>query len=365
MKRRVLSVMAAAVMTAVILAGCGSGKADGTVSETQAVSKSEETKSEEDTQKEEAKEAAETAMEAVSNAASDAKGEFEIALLPTDMSATFAAWLAQELQIAVKEYPNMTLTILDSKNTLSTQLANLENCVTQGYDYIILHPLEPDAEAELVDQYIQDGTPILMVNQSDGGSQYASNVDCDPIEQGSIVAKVAAEKIPQNGKVVILLGPSGNSHSIGRREGFQKILFDARPDIEILDEQIGDWEKSKGMNFMEDWLQAYDQIDAAVSMNDAMALGAWEAANDAKRAENMTFYGVDGLADAVLSIKDGGLTATCVQNAKVMAETTFGIIDKVLAGEEEFEKTLIEGQLIDENNVDEWIKIHTDNGQIK
>lgn len=67
----------------------------------------------------------------------------------------------------------------------------------------------------------------------------------------------------------------------------------------------------------------------------------------------------------MLSIKDGGLTATCVQNAKVMAETTFGIIDKVLSGEEEFEKTLIEGQLIDENNVDEWIKIHTENGQIK
>ena len=203
--------------------------------------------------------------------------------------------------------------------------------------------MEPDAEADLVDQYVQDGTPILMVNQSDGGSQYASNVDCDPIEQGSIVAEVAAQKIPQNGKVVILLGPSGNSHSIGRREGFQKTLFDARPDIEILDEQI----------------------DAVVSMNDAMALGALEAAKDAKRAENMTFYGVDGLADAVLSIKDGGLTATCVQNAKVMAETTFGIIDKVLSGKEEFEKTLIEGQLIDEKNVDEWIKIHTENGQIK
>lgn len=143
MKRRVLSVMLAAVMMAALFTGCSSGGAEGAV-----------------TEKEEAKETAETAMEAVSNAASDAKGEFEIALLPTDMSATFAAWLAQELQIAVKQYPNMTLTILDSKNTLSTQLANLENCVTQGYDYIILHPLEPDAEADLVDQYVQDGTPI-------------------------------------------------------------------------------------------------------------------------------------------------------------------------------------------------------------
>lgn len=358
MKRRLLSVMMAAALSVALLAGCGSEKT-GAGAET---SKAADT---EKAAKEEAKEAASEVMEEVSKSAADAKQNFEIALLPTDMSATFAAWLSQELEIAVKEYPNMELTILDSKNALSTQLANLENCVTQGYDYIILHPLEPDAEAELVDQYIEDGTPILMVNQSDGGSQSASNVDCNPVEQGSIVAEVAAKKIPENGKVVILLGPSGNSHSIGRREGFQKTLFDARPDIEILDEQIGDWEKSKGMNYMEDWLQAHEQIDAVVSMNDAMALGAWEAANDAGKAKDMTFYGVDGLADAVLSIKEGGLTATCVQNAKVMAETTFTIINKVLSGEEKFEKTLIQGELIDENNIDEWIQIHKDNGQIK
>lgn len=292
------------------------------------------------------------------------KDKYKIAFLPTDSSATFAAWLSQEIQKECEKRDNYELTILDSKNTLSTQLDNLENCVSQGYDYIILHPLEPDAEADIVDSYIEQGTPIMMINQSDGGSEKASNVDCDPIEQGSIVAEVAAKTIPQDGKVVVLLGPSGNSHSIGRREGFEKVLFEKRPDIKILDEQIGDWEKSKGMNYMEDWLQTYPQIDAIVSMNDAMALGALEAAKDAKRNEGLTAYGVDGLADAVLSIKDGDLTATCVQNAKTFAVTGFEIIDKVLAGETEFEKVIIDGELIDANNMEDWIKIHTDNGQI-
>jgi len=347
MKRKVFSLLLAMTLSVAVFAGCAGGTADET--DTGAPDAATDDSNE----------------PAQGTEATDSDGTYEIAFLPTDMSATFAAWLAQELQNTVKNYPNMNLTILDSKNVLSTQLANLENCVTQEYDYIILHPLEPDAEAEIVDEYIQAGIPILMINQSDGGSQYASNVDCDPIEQGAVVAVVAAEKIPENGKAVILLGPSGNSHSIGRREGFKQYLFDKRPDIEILDEQIGDWEKSKGMNFMEDWLQAYDQIDAVIAMNDAMALGALEAANDAGRADGLTLYGVDGLADAVLSIKDGGLTATCVQNANVMAKTAFEIIDKVLSGETEFEKTLIEGELIDENNVDKWIDIHTENGQIQ
>lgn len=294
----------------------------------------------------------------------DSQESYKIAFLPTDSSATFAAWLSQEIQKECDKRPEYELTVLDSKNTLSTQLDNLENCAAQGYDYIILHPLEPDAEAEIVDSYIEQGTPIMMINQSDGGSKLASNVDCDPIEQGKIVANIAVEKLPENGKVVVLLGPSGNSHSIGRREGFEQVLFSKRPDIEILDEQIADWEKSKGMSFMEDWMQTYPQIDAIISMNDAMALGALEAAKDANKTEGLTAYGVDGLADAVLSIQEGGLTATCVQNAKTFAETGFEIIDKVLAGEAEFEKVIIDGELIDTNNMEDWIKIHTENGQI-
>ena len=350
--KKLVSILLVLVLLVGTVVSCGKDKSTDKSSKEEA---KEEVKEEAPEEKEKAEEE--------SDASDDKK--YKIALLPTDMAATFAAWLAQELEKEVEKYPNMEMTILDSKNVLSTQLANLENCVAQGYDYIILHPLEPDAEAEIVDQYVSEGTPIMMINQSDGGSELCSNVDADPIEQGAIVAEVAAEKIPENGKVVILMGPSGNSHSIGRREGFQQYLFDVRPDIEILDEQLADWEKSKGMNYMEDWMQAYPQIDAVISMNDAMALGALEAAKAAGKDENMTFYGVDGLADAVLSIKDGGLTATCVQNARKFAEIGFEIIDKVLKGEIEFEKTLIPGELIDSNNVDEWIEIHKENGQIK
>jgi len=39
---------------------------------------------------------------------------------------------------------------------------------------------------------------------------------------------------------------------------------------------------------MENWLQAYDQIDAVVSMNDAMALGAWKQQTIQNEQEGLT-----------------------------------------------------------------------------
>ena len=92
---------------------------------------------------------------------------YKVAFLPTDMSATFASWLASELQTAFDQYDDMELTVIDSKNELETQISSLETCVSQGYDYIILLPLEPAAEDDLVEGYINDGTPIMNINLDD------------------------------------------------------------------------------------------------------------------------------------------------------------------------------------------------------
>ena len=79
----------------------------------------------------------------------------------------------------------------------------------------------------------------------------------------------------------------------------------------------------------------------------------------------MTYYGVDGLADACLSIQDGELTATCVQNAYAQAEASLDIASRVLKGEIDHETNLVDGELIDSSNVAEWIEVHTKNGQIQ
>ena len=117
---------------------------------------------------------------------------------------------------------------------------------------------------------------------------------------------------------------------------------------------------------MEGWMQAYDDIDAVISMNDAMAIGAYEAAKDAGKADDMLFYGVDGLADAAVSIAEGGLTATALQDAQVMAEEGARIVHEVLTGEntEGYEKVQIPVTLITSENVDEFIERYTANGML-
>ena len=224
------------------------------------------------------------------------------------------------------------------------------------------------AECGVVAGYIEDGTPFMNINLDDFGVEKASSVIANPYDLGTVVAEVAKKDLPDDANVVVLLGPSGNTDSIERRRAYEDVLF-SQTNIKILDEQLGDWEKSKGMNLMENWIQKYgeDGIDAVISMNDAMAIGAYEAAKDAGIADKIKFYGVDGLADAAVSIKEGGLNATALQDAQVMASEAARIVHEVLTGENKdgYEKVQIPVTLITSDNVDEFITRYTENGMLQ
>ncbi|PXV95504.1 monosaccharide ABC transporter substrate-binding protein (CUT2 family) [Lachnotalea glycerini] len=350
--KKILGMFLTVAMSVSLIAGCSSNKDASVTSEDKSTTTSDDANKDADSSKTEE--------------ASTSGDSFKVAFLPTDMSATFASWLATELKTAFETYDDMSLTVMDSKGELETQLSNLETCVSQEYDYIILLPLEPAAEDDIVAGYIEQGTPVMMINLDDFGVENASSVIANPFDLGTIVAQYAMTQLADDANVVVLLGPSGNTDSIERRRAYEEVLF-SKTNITILDEQIGDWEKSKGMELMENWIQVHgDKIDAVISMNDAMAIGAYEAAKAAGVADNIKFFGVDGLADAAVAIDNGEMTATALQDAKVMALDAAGICHEILTGEnsEGFEKIQIPVTLITKDNVAEYIERYTDNGMI-
>lgn len=348
--KKLLGMFLAVVMTASLFAGCGATK---------------DTSSDKSEPAQSAASSGEKSADG--KATTDSGKKFRVAFLPTDMSATFAAWLSAELTQEFKAYDDMELTVIDSKNKLETQISNLESCVAQKYDYIILLPIQPAAEDDLVRDFIEKGTPIQIINLDDLKVEKASSVIANPYDLGKIVSTYAKQQLKDDANVVVLLGPSGNTDSIERRRAYQEVLF-SQTKIKILDEQIGDWEKSKGMALMENWIQAHGgKIDAVISMNDAMAIGAYEAAKAAGVAKNIKFFGVDGLADAAVSINNGEMNATALQDAKVMAKEGARIAHEVLTKKNTtgFEKVQIPVTLITKDNVSEFIKRYTENGMLK
>lgn len=292
---------------------------------------------------------------------------FDVTFIVKQASDPFATWLTDSiLSIAEDEYPQFNITTLDGNSDHAKRIELLENVVLDEPDMLILQYFD-ESEIPTIKSVIDAGIPVVVTNghyEDDGMTNY---VDTNPATQGELIGTVAAEQLPENAKIVVMTGPTANYHSVNRYENFTKVLAEQRPDVEILATQEANWNKDEAITLMEDWLTKYDQIDGIVACNDNMALGAIDAVKAAGRYEDgFMAFGIDGLADACLSIQAGELNASVVQDAFQLADLTLQVVnDYLVEGNTEMQYLMIPDVELNADNVEEWIETYREFGMIE
>jgi len=292
-------------------------------------------------------------------------GTFRVAYIARAQTDSFGAWLVNEMEAAAELYDDIALTVFDGQADDERMATLIESAITDGYDAIIVQPNNGEAQRPFVEQIVDAGIVAITTNARIEGIEGASSVDADPFEQAAVNARLAIEQVPENAQVVVLNGPSGNFHADARREAWQEVFFDARPDVTIVGEQIAHWNKDEAMSFMEDWVTSIGQIDAIISMNDNMAAGALEVVADDPNFANILSYGVDGTAEAVLLISEGTMTATAMQSAIDLAELVMSTVHQLLTGEADQIDVDIDAPLITIDNAEEFVEMFRERGQIR
>jgi inositol transport system substrate-binding protein len=336
MRKKLLSLVLCVALAGAALVGCSSTKTDPAQTQNETDNKGEDK-------------------------GTDAK-QYRVAYIARTQSDSFAAWLANEMKSAAKDYSDITLDIFDGQADDEKENAAIENAITNGYDAIIVQPNNGEAQRPYVEKIVDAGIIAITTNARIADIEGASSVDADPYKQAAVNAALALQQVPQNAKVVVLNGPSGNFHADERRKAWQAEFFDKRPDVTIIAEDIANWNKDEAMAFMEDWVTAYGQIDAIISMNDNMAAGALEVVQDPSK---ILSYGVDGTAEAALLIQDGKMTSTCLQSAIDLAKLNMESVHKLLTGEEKQINVDIDEVLITKDNASDYVNMYKERGLIK
>jgi inositol transport system substrate-binding protein len=290
---------------------------------------------------------------------------YRVAYIARAQADSFAAWLANAIKEEAAKYPDISLDIFDGQANDEIENSLIENAITNKYDAIIIQPNNGEAQRPYAEKVVQAGIICITTNARIDGIEGASSVDASPYEQAAVNARYALEHVPQGAKAVILRGPAGNFHADERLVAWQKEFFEKRPDVTIVGDDYANWNKDEAMALMEDWVTANDKIDVIVSMNDNMCAGALEVIKDNPAYKDTLSFGVDGTAEACLLIKEGRMTATCLQNAYELAELILSTSHKLLTGEEKQIDTDIGNPLYTIDNVDELYAIHQKAGALE
>ncbi len=289
---------------------------------------------------------------------------FRVAYIARTLSDPFAAWLAIEMSLASEEYSDIfTLEIIDSKGDSIKQNAIIETCINREYDCIIIQPNDGELQRPYAEKVVAAGIKCITTNAKINHVEGASSVDADPYKQGAIIAESAYERVPTNGRVAIMNALPGNYHCETREVAFRNEFLAKRPDVELLANVVMEnVSEAESMAVMEDWVQQFGDIDAILTIGDVIALACIEVVKDDPRYDDLLAYGVDGIASALLSIKAGEQTGTCLQDAGHLAQLNMKAAFELLTGKKNQVDYTIDAIYIDLNNVDNYISSYIDKG---
>jgi inositol transport system substrate-binding protein len=241
---------------------------------------------------------------------------------------------------------NVRLIEVDGQGRAENQISQVENFLALDVDAIILNPFDQYGSAPVVSIAKRENKPVVVlnavvVNLNEAGAYVGSNDQ----EAGRIAAGYIAKLLKGKGNIALIRGPNGHSAEIQRTEGIMEVLRQ-NPEMHIIFDQSGNWDRTQGLELMENWLSTGKSLQAVIAQNDEMALGAQKAIEAAGLQKDILVIGIDAIPDALIAVKEDKMCATVFQDARGQGILALDLAVKLCQGKKVEHINYIPFQLI-------------------
>lgn len=221
------------------------------------------------------------------------------------------------------------LIVLDSQNDPSKELSNTEDLIVKGVDVLLINPTDSDAVVSSVKAANRSKIPVVTLDRGANGGKVEVHIASDNVAGGKMAGNYILKHVKEGANVVELEGIPGTTAARDRGEGFNEVV---KGKVNIVARQSADFDRTKGLNVMENILQNNPNVEAVFAHNDEMALGAIKAL-EANNKKDVVVVGFDATEDAVKAVKEGKMSATIAQKPEKIGEKGVEAADKIVRKE--------------------------------
>lgn len=245
--------------------------------------------------------------------------------------------------------------IFDSQNNPAIESDNFENLISSGYDAILLNPTDSDGSISSILKAKTAGIPVFCMDREVNADDAATSQILSDNYSGCVAIGIEfVKELKEKGKYVEIIGLVGDNNTWARSGGFHSVV-DNFPNLKMVAQQSGNFDRTKAMEVLETIMQANPDIDAVFCGNDAMAMGAFQALQAAGKEYQVKIFGFDGAPDVVDKIREKKIVATGMQFPKVMAQTAAQYADEYFKGRRQFpQRVPVEVELINAANIKDY-----------
>lgn len=259
----------------------------------------------------------------------------------------FIASIINNIEKIVKEKENevgkkITLNIVDAKGSFINQSNQVDKFISLDYDVICVNIVDRTAASTIIDKAKSADIPMIFFNREPVEEDMQRwnklfYVGAQAEISGEMQAEIVINRYEEDpssvdkngdGKIqyVMLEGEHGHQDTTIRTTYCIKTMEQKNIEMEKLADDTANWEFTQANAKMSGWLKNYDEkIEVVFSNNDDMALGAIEAIKASGIKDTPMVVGVDGVEEAINSVKKGELEGTVISDSEAQARAIFDI----------------------------------------
>jgi ribose transport system substrate-binding protein len=229
------------------------------------------------------------------------------------------------------------------------QINGVQDLVARGVKGILISPIDAVGVNAAYDAAKAGKIPIVSVARGSTSPNQTLHVAMDEKQIGRDIAEWTAKAIGGEGKVAMLLGPSGAPTFRNLGDGYAEVMA-KHPKIQIVSKSDGPLTRERGVKQTEDALVAHPDLKAIYTANDDVALGAMQAVLAASK--NTLVTGMNGVPPALKAVKDGKLAMTVELNPVLWGRLGVDVLAQYLKGDKVEPRVFIKHVIVDKTNVD-------------
>jgi len=246
----------------------------------------------------------------------------------TGYAYPYFAPMAEAVQKAAAQYPDMNVRIVNANNSASTEITDLKEAVGAGAKGILLNTIQESVTSAASDA-MKQGVPVVTIDRdvSDPTARVVFIGDNDRTlgrqETQYAVDYLASQKIAKPWHVAVLQGTLGASVTIGRLQGAMDVLdpLVKNGSVRIVLNQSANFATDTAQAMISTLLAKTKNLQLVVCGNDAEALGAINALKNASiPLGHKTFVvGADAQPQSLEAVKAGTQLDTVTHSPYVEA----------------------------------------------
>jgi simple sugar transport system substrate-binding protein len=218
-----------------------------------------------------------------------------IGVSQANLSEPWRISMTEEIKQQAALHPEVRVIVAEASDSLGKQIGDVEKFEGLGIDLLIISPLESEALTPTVSRLYQS-IPVVVVNRSVANDDYTLFIGPDNTRIGQEAGRFVSRTLQATGGSVLeVLGRSGSPPTLERAQGFRREVAQ-NPRIRVQSPILANWLRDGAQDLVTERLAADGPPRVIFAHNDAMAYGAWLAADALGMAKKITFLGVDGLA---------------------------------------------------------------------